>query len=36
MISNGTWLRRGNSMDIDSDAELQMASSNNIVRVVMK
>ena len=36
MITNGTWQRRGNSMDIDSDAELQMASSNNIVRVVMK
>lgn len=36
MMPNGKLLRHGNSMDIDSNAELQIASSNNIVRVVIK
>lgn len=36
MVSDGTWLRRGERTVLNSDAELQMASSNNIVRVVLK
>lgn len=36
MVSDGRWLGHGESVVLDSDAELQMATSNNIVRVVLK